>query len=55
MPKKPNYRYERSERERVKAAKKAARLAARQEKTQTRKDGGAGDPSSGLKENDTEP
>lgn len=32
MPRKPNYRFERSERDRQKAAKKAARLAAKQAK-----------------------
>jgi len=37
MAKKPNYRFERSERERQKAAKKADRLAAKQEKAAARK------------------
>lgn len=32
MPRKPNYRFERFERERQKAEKKAERLAAKQEK-----------------------
>ena len=32
MPRKPNYRFERMERERVKAEKKAARLQARADK-----------------------
>jgi hypothetical protein len=32
MPRKPNYRFERVERERVKAAKKAARAEAKAEK-----------------------
>ena len=32
MARKPNYRFERHERERIKAAKKAARLAAKQER-----------------------
>lgn len=32
MPRKPNYRFERHERERVKAAKKAARAEAKAEK-----------------------
>ena len=36
MPRKPNYRFERSERERQKAAKKAARLAAKQERSQAK-------------------
>lgn len=34
MPKKPNYRFERAERDRLKAAKKAERLAAKQAKTE---------------------
>jgi len=37
MAKKPNYRMKRMDRERVKAAKKAARLEARQEKVDQRK------------------
>ncbi len=37
MARRPNYRFERTERERQKAAKKAARLVARQEKTAARK------------------
>ena len=37
MPRKPNYRFERSERDRQKAAKKAARLAAKQEKSEAAK------------------
>ena len=32
MPRKPNYKMERLERDRIKAAKKAARLAEQQEK-----------------------
>ena len=36
MPRKPNYRFERSERDRAKAAKKAAKAAKAEEK----KDGG---------------
>ena len=32
MPRKPNYKFERSERDRAKAAKKAARLAEKQQK-----------------------
>ncbi len=38
MARKPNYRFERSERDRQKAAKKAARLAAKQGKTETTTD-----------------
>lgn len=37
MAKKPNYRFERTERERQKAAKKAARLAAKQENAEAAK------------------
>ena len=37
MPRKPNYKFERLERERTKAAKKAARLEAKKEKTEKRK------------------
>ncbi|MDJ0950826.1 MAG: hypothetical protein QNJ94_18090 [Alphaproteobacteria bacterium] len=37
MARKPNYRFERLERERKKAAKKAERLSARQEKAAERK------------------
>jgi len=38
MARKPNYRFERSERDRQKAAKKAERLAAKKEKVDSRKD-----------------
>jgi hypothetical protein len=34
MPRKPNYRFENSERDRQKALKKAARLTAKQERTE---------------------
>ena len=37
MPRKPNYRFERFERDRAKAAKKAARLKAKQEKAEQKK------------------
>jgi len=37
MPRKPNYRFERMEREKSKAAKKAARQEAKQRKTEERK------------------
>ena len=40
MARKPNYRFERSERDRQKAAKKAERLNAKQEKAAARKGGG---------------
>jgi hypothetical protein len=39
MAKKPNYRFERNERARLKAEKKKARLAAKQEKSDARKTG----------------
>lgn len=39
MPRKPNYRFERTERERTKAAKKAERLRAKAEKSDARKAG----------------
>jgi len=38
MPPKPNYRFERSQREKSKAAKKAARLQAKAEKSAARKE-----------------
>jgi hypothetical protein len=38
MPRKPNYRFERSERDRAKAAKKAERLQAKAEKSSAGKD-----------------
>ena len=44
MARKPNYRFERSERDRLKAEKKAARLAAKQEKAAARKDADADQP-----------
>jgi hypothetical protein len=43
MARKPNYSFEKRERERAKAAKKAARLAAKAEKAEARK----GDPELG--------
>ena len=39
MPRKPNYRFERAERDRLKAAKKAARLAAKQERAEAAAEG----------------
>ncbi len=42
MPRKPNYKFERLERQRQKAAKKAARLEAKKEKTEKRKAENAG-------------
>jgi len=38
MPRKPNYRFERSERNKIKAEKKAARLQAKVDKSAGRKD-----------------
>ena len=46
MARKPNYRFERSERDRQKAAKKAARLLAKQEKSDARKETEAVEPPS---------
>jgi len=43
MPRKPNYKFERMERQKAKAAKKAARLEAKVEKTETRKLGEDGE------------
>jgi len=37
MPRKPNYRFERSERDKAKAAKKAARLQERAERSAAKK------------------
>lgn len=37
MARKPNYSFERHEREKAKAAKKAARLAAKREKAETKR------------------
>ena len=42
MARKPNYNFERMERERAKAAKKAARLEAKREKSERRKAENAG-------------
>ncbi len=44
MPRKPNYKFERMERDRAKAAKKAARLEAKKEKAALKKDGDASGP-----------
>lgn len=41
MPRKPNYKFERMERERQKAAKKAAREAEKQEKAAARREAAA--------------
>ena len=44
MARKPNYRFERSERDRLKAAKKAARLAAKQEKSEAKTESNSAPP-----------
>jgi hypothetical protein len=44
MPRKPNYKFERMERDRAKAAKKAARLEAKKEKAESKKDGDGASP-----------
>ncbi len=45
MARKPNYKFERMERDRAKAAKKAARLEAKREKAEERKADKAGEES----------
>lgn len=50
MPRKPNYRFERFERERVKAEKKAERLAAKQEKAGPQKPDQEGEEGQALDE-----
>jgi hypothetical protein len=45
MPRKPNYRFERAERDRVKAAKKAERLKAKKERANTSDEENAEDTS----------
>lgn len=52
MPKKPNYRFDRLERERHKAAKKADRLAAKQGKANERKKDDEKSESSSSDENE---
>ena len=42
MPRKPNYGFERSQRAKAKAEKKAARLQAKEEKSASRKDEASG-------------
>ncbi len=44
MPRKPNYKFERMERDRAKAAKKAARLEAKREKAAQKKEDGDSGP-----------
>jgi hypothetical protein len=48
MPRKPNYRFERHERERVKAAKKAARAEAKAAKAEQAKAAKSGEPEAGA-------
>jgi len=43
MPRKPNYNFERSQREKNKAAKKAERLRLKAEKSEARKTGADGE------------
>ncbi len=50
MARKPNYRFERSERTNQKAAKKAARLDAKQEKAAAKKDEQTAQPPSDASE-----
>ena len=52
MARKPNYSFERSERTRQKAAKKADRLAAKQEKAAARKTTEEGGPAAEPSENE---
>lgn len=47
MPRKPNYKFERMERQKAKAAKKAARLEAKMEKSENRKLGEDGEVAAG--------
>ena len=51
MARKPNYSFERREREKARAQKKADRQRAKQEKSEQRKDGDPAPLSSELKEN----
>jgi len=50
MPRKPNYNFERSQREKSKAAKKAERLRLKAEKSAARKAGADDAPTEGLEE-----
>jgi len=43
MPRRPNYRFERAERDRLKQAKKDEKLKRQQERTTVRHDDGSGD------------
>ena len=52
MARKPNYSFERSERTRLKAAKKAERLAAKQEKSAAKRNTESDDPSAEPSEDD---
>ncbi len=53
MARKPNYKFERMERERAKSAKKAARLEAKKEKAELRKAGMTGLDSAGDEASDS--
>ncbi len=55
MPRKPNYKFERMERDRAKAAKKAARLEAKKEKAERRKADGETGPEIATLEETTSP
>jgi hypothetical protein len=50
MPRKPNYRFERSERDKAKAAKKAARLQEKAERAAAKRTGADGDAQAGDSE-----
>lgn len=50
MPRKPNYRFERSERNKAKAAKKAERLKAKIAKSEAKKRGNDGTENPNLPE-----
>ena len=52
MARKPNYKFERLERERAKAAKKAERLKAKQEKVEQRR---TEDPEQGAEQSEPAP
>jgi len=54
MPRKPNYRFERFEREKSKAAKKAARLEAKREKAAEKK-AALGETDTNVTEDDAPP
>lgn len=53
MPRKPNYRFDRQEKDRAKAAKKAERLKAKQDRSNKRQASDGDEP--GLAEAETHP